>query len=205
MIHTVVVADERRERMASALFCTVDAEFLTMDNGRLGCRGNHLQAWQWHVEHPADWALTLEDDAAPVDGFREQARAALDAAPTPIVSFYLGRGYINDTYTGGSLHNAEVFDAHWLVGPGPRHAVALAVRGDLVEPMVADIARSRLAVDDAIGSWARRNGHKVAYSVPSLVDHRDTPSLVTRYRRTPRTAWKVGAREQWNNSVLGLV
>lgn len=205
MIRTVVVADERRERMASALYITVDADFMSIDNGKLGCRGNHLQAWQWHLEHPGEWALTLEDDAMPVEGFYEQARDALAAAPTPIVSFYLGRGYINDTYTAAALHNAEAFGAHWLVGPGPRHAVALAVRGDLVEPMVAEMSRSRLAVDEAMGTWVRRNGHEVAYSVPSLVDHRDTPSLVTRYRRTPRVAWKVGAREQWNNSVLGLV
>lgn len=205
MIRTVIVADQRRERMASALYCAVDADFLTMDSGRLGCRGNHLQAWQWHLEHPGEWALTLEDDAVPVEGFYDQVRAALVVAPTPIVSFYFGRGYISDTYTAASMRNAEAFGANWLVGPGPRHAVALAVRGDLIESMVAHVSGSRLAVDEAMSAWTRRNGHEVSYSVPSLVDHRDTPSLVTRYRRKPRVAWKVGCREQWNNTVLGLV
>jgi hypothetical protein len=204
MIQTVIVADHRRERMASALYVVVDADYLSMDSGRLGCRGNHLQAWQWHIDHPTEWALTLEDDAIPVENFCDEVRAALAVAPTPIVSLYLGRGYTNDTYTGAALRNAEAFGAHWLVGPGPRHAVALAVRGELVEPMVADVRRSRLAVDDAMGSWARRNGYRTAYCVPSLVDHRDTPSLVSRYRRAPRVAWKVGTRKDWNNSALSM-
>jgi hypothetical protein len=203
--HIAIVADRRRERMGSQLYCMVDADFLTMDDGKLGCTGNHLQAWQWHAEHPSEWAITLEDDAVPVEGFTEQLEVALAAAPTPIVSLYLGRGYVSDTHVGADVRRAESVGAHWLVGAGPLHAVALALRGELVGPMIEAVQRSRLAIDHAMSGWARRSGYRTAYSIPSLVDHRDTPSLVVRYRRSPRVAWRMGTRDQWTDSAISMV
>jgi hypothetical protein len=205
VIHTVIVGDYRRERMASQLYCTVDADYMSMDNGKLGCRGNHLQAWQWHADHPTEWSVTLEDDALPVENFLDQVGAALAVAPTPIVSLYLGRGSVGDTYTAAHLRRAEHIGANWLVGAGPHHAVALALRSELVESMIDGVQRSRLAIDHAMSAWARRSGHQTAYCVPSLVDHRDTPSLVSRYRRAPRVAWRVGTRKEWNDSAMSMV
>lgn len=205
MTHIAIVADRRRERMGAQLYCLVDASFLAMDEGKLGCKGNHLQAWRWHAINPGEWSVVLEDDAVPVENFTEQLDAALAVAPAPIVSLYLGRGSVGDTYTAAHLRRAEHAGAHWLVGAGPHHAVALALRSELIESMIDDVQRSRLAIDHAMSTWARRHGHQTAYCVPSLVDHRDVPSLIHRHRRAPRVAWQVGAREKWTDAAMLMV
>jgi hypothetical protein len=90
----VIVAHPRRERMAVQLAETVRADHVVWDHTNLGARRNATRAWQWHAEHtpPGRWAVVLEDDAHPADGFIPQVRAALAAAPTrAIVSLYLGR------------------------------------------------------------------------------------------------------------------
>lgn len=211
MIHIGVVGDARRGDMAQDLFDEVSADILTLDTGTLGCTGNHALMWRQLAESPADWNVVLEDDAIPVEGFRDQLDAALAVAPSPIVSLYLGTGYIDDSSTAAILNRADQLGAHWLVTPGRvLHAVALAIRGDLVGSLVESAlpAAGRPAtkpIDRAIANWARARGHRVAYSVPSLVDHADEKSLVTRYRRTPRKAWRVGTRDAWCDKMMCMV
>ena len=196
-----VVADERRGDMGSKLTDTVGADHLSVDDGTLGCSRNHLAAWSALAESmgPEDsHAVVLEEDAVPVDGFREQLVSALSVAPASIVSLYLGTGYINDCRTKGVLAAADAIGAHWIVTNGiVHHAVALAVRRELVLPMIGSVGEFG-AIDGQLSRWARRNGHAVAYSSPSLVDHCDEPSLVSRNRRAERKAWRVGGNDPWN-------
>jgi hypothetical protein len=202
-----VVGDVRREPMASDLYEEVGADFLSVDHGGLGCSGNHLTVWRWHADNPDGWSVTLEDDAVPVEGFREQLEGALAVAPAPIVSLYLGRGYIGDSRISESVRRAEQMGANWLLG-GHRvlHAVGLAVRSELVPELLLNVQNSpgRIAIDYALSQWARRNSHDVAYTVPSLVDHRDSESLVTRYRRLPRTAWRAGRNAKWTQAACSM-
>jgi len=202
-----IVGHVQREQMATDLYNQVDADFLSIDPlDGVGCLANHLAVWQWHADNPAEWLVTLEDDAVPVEDFRRQLAAALAVAPTPIVSLYLGRGYIGDAQLSASVRRAEATGSHWLLaGHQLFHAVGLAVRHELLAPMVADLDRRNhnfrsSPVDHALGQWARRNHHDVAYTVPSLVDHADGPSLVMRHRRAPRTAWRTGGHEQWTST-----
>jgi GR25 family glycosyltransferase involved in LPS biosynthesis len=209
--HIGVVGDARRGDMAQNLFDHINADILTLDRGDLGCTGNHALMWRELAKSPADWNVVLEDDAIPVAGFRDQLDAALATAPAPIVSLYLGTGYIDDSSTSAILNRADHLGANWLVTPGRvLHAVALAVRGDLVPSLVQHAlpAAGRPAskpIDRAIANWARARGHRVAYSVPSLVDHADEKSLVIRYRRTPRKAWRVGTRDAWCDKMMHMV
>lgn len=183
----------------------VSADHVSIDNGDLGCTGNHLEVWRWHREHPADFAVTLEDDAVPVPNFREQLCAALAVTPAEIVSLYLGSGYISDHRTKSLIRTAQLAQTCWMMTSGMvYHAVALAIESTLVESLTTHLRQTSQPIDGAIGRWARGRGHAVAYTVPSLVDHADEKSLVTPYRRTPRHAWLVGPRDRWTDSSMTI-
>lgn len=189
--------------MGAKLSDLVDADFLSVDDGSLGCTQNHARAWRQHATKPADWNLNLEDDAVPVEQFRDQLDKALEVAPTPIVSLYLGGGYIGDDLTRALLDDASSIGAHWAVIQGAIfHAVALAVRQEILAPMTEYLGTRTEAVDSALSSWALSNSYEIGYSIPSLVDHVDEKSLVTKYRRSPRKAIMTGRRDEWCSKLI---
>ncbi len=204
-----VVADQRRRGMGADLAVQVDANYLNIDTEARGCTWNHSTAWRALAEaapQPGQFCLVLEDDAVPVEGFRDQLTAALAEAPAGIVSLYLGRGYIDDRRTENFLRRAEVLDTNWIVTHGRiMHAVALAVRSDLITELVDNLPTGKQPFDRALSMWTRRRGHQIAYSWPSLVDHADHPSLVTRYNRSERRAWRTGVREDWHDKMMHMV
>ena len=185
MVNIGVVADRRRGDVGLKLARQVEADHLSVDHGGLGCLGNHLTVWRWHAEHPSDWAVVLEEDAQPVDDFREQLDAALQTAPADVVSLYWGSGYVDDPRNRVKVIDAQRQDVCWVLSCGRiLHAVALAVRGDLVLLMTQELGRSsKKPPDRLLSRWARARRHDVAYSIPSLVDHADIPSLIHHHRR----------------------
>lgn len=192
--------------MGRLLAKQVEADHISVDPGHLGCLANHLTVWRWHAQHPADFSVVLEDDAVPVPDFRDQLQAALTAAPTDVVSLYLGSGYISDATTRATIATAQENDTHWLLTRGRvAHAVALAVRGEHINSLVNHVQRKNRPIDAALSQWARARGHHIAYSVPSLVDHSDERSLVGKYRRAPRKAFTVGGHQQWTGRSLFMV
>ena len=209
MISIAVVADARRGDMGAELAERVDADLISVDTQQRGCTWNHCQVWRAHASSSggsADWNVVLEDDALPVDGFCDQLADALAVAPAPIVSLYLGCGYIEDRWIDPLLVRADQVGANWLVAQGRiLHAVALAVRGDLVGSLVDNLPRDDRPIDRSLSRWARRQGHSVAYSNPSLVDHDDGKSLVVRYRRAERRAWRTGVRDDWCDKMMHMV
>ena len=209
MISIGVVSDIRRGDMGERLAKQVGADYLSIDRGSLGCTGNHIQTWKTLADlasGPDDWSVVLEDDAIPVVGFREQLDAALAVAPAPIVSLYLGRGYIEDRYIESMLTRADARKSCWLVAPSRvLHAVAVAVRDDLLQSLVAGIPSAKHPIDRAMTAWARGHGHQVAYSIPSLVEHDDGESLVSAYKRAERKAWRVGVRDEWCDKMTLMI
>lgn len=206
VINIGVVSDRRRGDMGARLADRVAANHLSVDDGTLGCTQNHASVWRKLATDPADWSVVLEDDALPVEDFRGQLVAALAVAPAPVVSLYLGRGYIDDRRTGGFVNRADLVDANWIVTPGRiQHAVALAVQADVLPDMIANLPTRDQPIDRSLSLWARRRGLQVAYTNPSLVDHSDGESLVTRYRRAERRAWRTGARSDWSDKMMVMV
>lgn len=209
MFSVGVVAHISRAEQAHTLQEAVGAVYLSMDDGALGCNANHKRVWEQLSHYDTGWSLVLEDDAVPVAGFTNQLEQALTAAPTPVVSLYLGqtRPAHYQRAIARAITKAEKVDASWIVTGRAIHAVGLAVRTELVPTMLPHT--DDLPFDEAVSEWAHRNRLPVGYTYPSLVDHADTPSLVThRYNRgrpePPRTAWKTGARESWNSRTVGM-
>ena len=200
--HTVRAAD------AKALQRQVQAEFISIDNGLMGCDANH-EAVQRHLAAlPSTWAVILEDDAVPVEGFREQLEEALLMAPTPIVSLYYGRKRPPhwQRRMESALTQAQQSDANWIIGTHLLHAVGYAIRTELLPSLLNHC--SALPVDQHISQWAKRFGHLVSYSVPSLIDHADGPTIVDhpdgQPRRPGRTAWLTGTRQHWTTEAVML-
>lgn len=201
-----VVAHTSRTTQAKALAQQVQADFFSIDNGYLGCDQHHRQVQVHLAALPSTWAVILEDDAEPVDDFRDQLESALLVAPSPIVSLYLGRKRPPHWQhrIGKALASAD--NANWLISTHLLHAVGYAIKTELLPSLLA--FDSPLPVDQHISRWARYYGHTIAYTLPSLVDHADLPTIVDHPDGEPRTAgrkaWTVGTRDIWTSQTVAL-
>lgn len=203
-----VVAHTSRAAAAKTLAQQVNAEFISVDTGLLGCDDNH-EAVQHHLANlPSTWSVILEDDAQPVEDFTDQLTAALPLAPAPIVSLYLGRKRPPhfQRRIEHALAAAKEQDASWIVSTHLLHAVGYCIKTELLPSLLSH--DSVLPVDQHIGDWARRFGHLVGYTVGSLVEHQDAPTIVDHPDKAPRRpgrkAWQVGGRTFWTSTTVPL-
>lgn len=219
-----VVAHIKRQAMAEQLADQVRADYVGVDDGALGAEKNHLHVWKWLTDNSdgADHLVVLEDDAVPCDDFRTQLDQALAVAPSPVVSFYLGtsRPVWIELAGRGSAQRvqplikaavvaADTAGASFITAPKLFHAVAVAIRTDLIPAMVEATAGSRDPIDAAIGRWCDSEGHTVSYTYPSLVDHLDQATVIRRHldgepRTMPRKAYRVGTRGTWTTKTVDM-
>ena len=207
MISIGVVAHTSRAEAAHELFETVGASYLSMDDGRLGCEGNHERVHGWLVAQPSLWSVVLEDDAVPVPDFRGQLEQCLTAAPAPLVSLYLGqsRPPQYQAAIGCAVQSARRDDADWVLSDRMYHGVAYAVRTDLLPSLSG--WRKGLPVDERISDFASWSGLDVAHCFPSLVDHADWPTVIERHndgqpRTAGRVAWSVKPHAGWSSKSV---
>lgn len=199
----------------------INPDVVVTDDGTLGVTGNHLAVlrdcvWQASAGG-ANWVVVLEDDALPVAGFHQQLSAALDVAPSEVVSLYYGTGYpAQRQHQFRSMSHRQ--DLCWILHPHMRHAVAYALHVDCFRNGLLDTFNTYAQVeyppDDAIGKWALRHSTPIAYANPSLVDHEDGASVIkTRRhlgivtpnaRRRPRHAHWVGTRLAWDGKTESI-
>lgn len=191
-----VVGHVSRREQAEALAELVNADVLSIDDGTLGCEGNHAKVQSLLAELPSSYSVILEDDALPVPGFREQLADALIHAPTPIVSLYLGklRPQWAQDRVANAITQAQTEHADWIVSSYLLHAVGYAIKTDLL-PSLLHYPPSPLPIDEHITRWGKTYGHLTAYAWPSLVEHADTPTVIQVHPdnqpRVPgRTAWR---------------
>lgn len=206
-----VVAHTTRNVTAEHLADTVNAQYVAIDDGTLGCERNHLRCWQWHRDNTrTEWAVVLEDDAQPAQGFTQQLDAALHVAPTPIVSLYLGtsRPPQWQPRINTAVATADNQSASWIVGPQLLHAVGVAIRVGHLPALCSWLRRTRCPIDQAISAWAVTKQHQVGYTWPSLVDHADTDTVAQHHdgapRTEPRKAWRTGTRDTWTARTVEL-
>lgn len=192
-----VVAHRARAAQAEALAETVSAAHVSWDDGTLGAEGNHRAAWEWMAaNNTAPWTVILEDDAQPVDGFLNQAAAALTEAPTPLVSFYLGQSRPPQWQQkiADAIEKADANNAHWIVSTALIHGVAVALKTDLIPSMLNWVTQTPLPIDEAISHWARAHHKAVSYSWPSLVEHADQGTLIKHRDKLPREQGRIAHR-----------
>jgi hypothetical protein len=204
-----IVAHIARIQHAEALADDVGADYISVDDGTLGCEGNHRKVWEHLAAQDSEWTVVIEDDAIPVDDFRHQLEQILAVSPTPIVSLYLGRsrpwaGW--QTLISLAVEKANHAGAHWIISHSVLHAVALAIKTELVPSMLTWIETH--PVDDSITRWAKNYQLRVGYPWPSIIDHRDGPTLIDHPDGDPRAAgrvaWWCDTRSHWNNTSVTM-
>lgn len=203
-----VVAHTARAKQAKALALQVHANLISVDNGVMGCDQNHATVLGHLAELPSTFTVVLEDDAEPIDDFRNQLHKALVMAPAPIVSLYYGRKRPPhwEKRKATALMQARAEDAHWIIGTHLLHGVGYAIRTELLPSLLGH--QSPRPVDEHISDWARLHGHIIGYTNPSLVDHADGPTIVNhpdgQPRRPGRKAYATGSRDHWTTKAVML-
>ena len=210
-----IVAHTKRAEQTHILMDQVRAAYTNIDDGTLGCDDNHHHVWQWLLQHTTDqWCIVLEDDALPVDGFISQAEQALSVAPSPVISFYLGRHHIPELEweqrKRQAIGRADQADAHFITSNHLLHAVAIAVRTDHIARMLAhlNMLPNVLPIDEAITHWIQNTGQDVSYTWPSLADHADQPTLFRHRDKLPRPpgriAYRTGGHNTWTDRAVTM-
>lgn len=215
-----VVGHTHRLPQIEELSAAVNPDAVLIDDGVLGVAGNHAQtlACLSRRADPDDWLVVLEDDAVPAQPFRETVAELLALAPTRIVSFYLGTGY--PAQYQRRIADAVAADTSWIVAERLLHAVGYAIAPAFAPSIVGAMtenarrpSRGRWAPDDLISEWVIAHGEYVAYSNPSIVQHRDEESVIatrmhlgqpTYGRKRPRQAHRFGSRLTWDDSSVTL-
>lgn len=210
MLAIGVVAHKSRGKQAMDLFEEVAAHDVNIDDGTLGCNGNHIFILKdLRSAHPdAEWYVVLEDDAQPIPDFNSQLRAALKEAPTQIVSLYLGTA--NPIHWQDAIRRSVAVAEAWIVATHLIHGVGYCLHRDVFDEIVATLEPdSRRPIDEQISAYIYPNHILCAYTHPSLVQHEDGPSCIEQHadgapRNKPRKAWELGGRENWRSRAVLL-
>lgn len=213
-----VVGHPDRQDLIDKLAHRVKPDSVCMDTEKIGCGRNHLraiqQAYGHALEHYHQWIVVLEDDSLPIPNFRTHAEECLRHSPTKLVSFYLGINHPAQYQYNFSKAVKE--QVSWIVHPFMRHAVGYAIGIDYIpslrEAMIPLIDRN-WAPDDAISEYAKSHEHLVSYSNPSIVDHRDIPSVIqnrthlglpVNAKPLARKAHRYGVPKSWDSSYVAV-
>lgn len=205
-ISYAIVGHKERAHAAHKLSAQLGGARIALDNGEYGQGRNHDRAWAMAAETDSEYCVVLEDDAEPIPNFLEQVHKALTVAPAPIISLYLGTSrppQYQQAIERALTHNACFITAGQLL-----HHVAVAIRTNLVADMLKGVGAHTTPADYRIGAWAQHQGHRIAYTNPSLVEHGDAPTLIQHAdmqpRLEPRRAWVTGCRDVWTSDTTPL-
>lgn len=194
--------------MALRLVEQVGAVDYSIDDGSLGCNGNHIKVLRGlRQNNQADFYCILEDDAQPIYDFNMQLRAALKKAPTQIVSLYLGTS--NPIHWQDAIRRSVAVAEAWIVGQHLIHGVGYCIHRDLIDTVIEHLHPDFRPIDEQISAYTYPNHVLVGYTHPSLVDHEDGPPCITvradgAPRDKPRKAWELGGRDNWQSRAVLL-
>src|SRR5690625_937433 len=132
------------------------------------------------AEAGADWTMVIQADAIVCDDLLETMGKALDFVPDQaIVSAYLGTKRPAQRWYQQAIAEADRIGASWIRAKSLSWGVAFAVPTGTVTEMVRWADRRReMPYDMRVGRYYRdRLGWLCWHPWPSLVDHRQGPSL----------------------------
>jgi hypothetical protein len=156
--------------------------------------------------------LVVQDDAVVPDDLLEGVRRAADHVPADSpMCLYMGktRKFWNAlARTGTRMPPTPA----WVTMPQIHWGVGIVMPTHLIDPMVAwgDLHREVANYDKRMSRWCESKGLTVWYPWPSLVDHRESPSLVagrqSRGRRAQRFIGEQASAlgQDWDRPVIHL-
>lgn len=160
-----------------------------MDRWETGARA-------WHAarsEH--EWHVVIQDDAILCDDFAERATEYLSRQEFQPVSFYLGSGRPRQNSVKRFIKEAT---GDTIIMPWMIWGVCVAIPYKQAQAMLHGCKDGIPNYDTRISQYFERRRIQTAYSWPSLVDHRDEPSLIHHGLRTKRVAHNfAGSSQHW--------
>lgn len=144
----------------------------------------------WMLADPnADFHLLLQDDAIVCPDLLAGLEQGLDFVPDDAtLSLYLGDGRNVPIRWRAMASAAESAGAAWVRSDRVMWGVGLVLPVRLIPEMITWANRKAGMPDDMrVGAWTERRRAEVWYTWPSLVDHRQVPSL-TKHRAAERKA-----------------
>lgn len=187
-----IVAHHSRRAMANDLASELEADSIFMDEHSAGANANHLRALSWAAEQ-SDRVIIIEEDALPVDGFRDKAQDWLTRFPDNLCSFCLGTGRPPQyqMQIAERLIVADKTQADFITLQRLIHGVCYSVPPQHIERVISRWDSSKPA-DYAVGD---AYGGAVVYPCYSLVDHADGEPVERHPDSAPRTerrrAWRL--------------
>jgi len=169
-----IMAHPRRQEMVEELLKQLPATQVAWDtdnNVWHTCRA----AWQLH-DKSADYHVVIQDDSILCEDFLARATAILKTLEHPkAVCFFIGDKATR--YGGVSFTTRKIYNE-----------VAICLPVSHIEPMIAFCDKMGSTTDRDIERYCKRNKLSVHYPIPSLVEHRDSPSLYREiYKKPPPT------------------
>lgn len=169
---------------------------------------NGRMAWE-QVDPDSDFAMVIQDDATVCPDLiagLEQALAYVPDDVGAVQPFIARSGCSIDLQFAQQAYQADQRRASWIERRSLRWGVAIIVRTCTVGDMLDWGGKhEKLAYDSRIGRYYRYVlGQSTWYTWPSLVDHRDLPSLVGHGRgRVAYEAHAGSALElRWDGPVI---
>ncbi|NBH03200.1 NAD(P)-dependent oxidoreductase [Amycolatopsis sp. SID8362] len=135
-----------------------------------------IRAWS-AIAEGATHHLVLQDDALPVEGFFDHARAAVAAAPHAGIAFYTNWNSRN----GAAVRLAALAGRRWAAATQEyTPTVALALPAEIAAGFAEfAVAHGSTWPDDVVmARYLRAAGVPVLLVAPNLVEHADEPSLL---------------------------
>lgn len=131
----------------------------------------------------ADWHVVVQDDAILCDDFLPELRQGLRYVGAGPVALYMGRSSLGGRPTRMLVRSARRRRARWILGPGPKWGVGVAVKLKDIHPMLhyCDDLEEPENYDLRMQEYFLSINRPCWYAAPSLVDHRvgeENPSLV---------------------------
>ena len=167
---TIMAHPRRREMVTELLKQLPDTPvFWDTDNNLWHtCKG----AWLMH-DPTADYHVVLQDDALLCDDFMQRATETLEQLEREsAVCFFVGDKA--KPYGGRPFYNRKIFNE-----------VAICLPTHDIVPMVNFCDSMKATTDRDIERYCKRRRLPVYYPQPSLVDHREGPSLYRFVYRKP--------------------
>lgn len=151
---------------------------------------NARLAWQAY-DALATHHVLIQDDAIVCGDFLAGLERALEHVPDDaIVSPYLGQGRNVPARWTALANQATAAGARWARTDKLMWGVCIVMPTKLIPEMIQFADRKAGMPDDMrVSAYASRTGREVWYTWPSLVDHRQGPSL-TKHRAHERKAMR---------------
>lgn len=207
MISLSVMAHPTRKRYVQKLVPRLDQKPRVVWDERNDVWDTGRRALLAHGDEP--WHLVLQDDAVVPKHLIEGVRQILSHTPTDVpVSLYMGRWRHRPvTFSMRPIRDAaEATGASFLAAPGPWWGVGIILPTADIEEVVAfgdnathqnyDIRIAQFYDDKGIDCW---------YTLPSVIDHQQGPSLIGRRGTRRHALYRMDGpmlAQDWSGPVL---